>query len=177
MMPDFANIRGSARLANLHACTEAACHASWLFLGYESLGEVLPVSEPLIRSRALRGTGSVKTHKSARLMSEPRIYVYTDDFGEVAYRKVRYDQPKRFVWESLNEAGHWTRGLKGRTLFLYRQPELISSPDPVWLPKGEKDVETLRALGMTATTSGGASDSWLPGFDRYLAGREVIILT
>jgi len=109
-------------------------------------------------------------------MPEPRIYVYTDDFGEVAYRKVRYDQPKRFIWESLNEAGRWTPGLKGRTRYLYRQPELISSPDPVWLPEGEKDVETLRALGLTATTSGGAGDPWFPGFDRYLAGREVIVL-
>jgi putative DNA primase/helicase len=47
----------------------------------------------------------------------------------------------------------------------------------VWLPEGEKDVESLRALGLTATTSGGANDPWRPEFDKYVAGRDVIILT
>jgi hypothetical protein len=109
-------------------------------------------------------------------MPNPRIYVYTNNFGEAAYRKVRYEQPKRFAWEALNDAGDWTPGLNGQPRYLYRLPELISSPDPVWLPEGEKDAENLRALGLTATTSGGVNDPWLPEFDRYLVGRDVIVL-
>ena len=106
----------------------------------------------------------------------PRAYIYTDNFGAEVYRKVRHEQPKRFVWEFLNDAGRWTPGLNGGPRYLYRLPELIGSPDPVWLPEGEKDVESLCALGLTATTSGGANDPWLPEFDRYLAGRDVVIL-
>src|SRR5450631_726806 len=68
----------------------------------------------------------------------PSIYVYTDNFGEVVYRKVRRDRPKGFVWESPDGKGGWTLGLNDHTRCLYRLPELIASPDPVWLPEGEK---------------------------------------
>ena len=30
----------------------------------------------------------------------PCTYVYTDNFSEAVSRKVRYENPKRFVWES-----------------------------------------------------------------------------
>ena len=106
-----------------------------------------------------------------------RNYVYTDNFDVAVYRKVRRDQPKSFFWEHLNSVGLWTTGLGGSTRYLYGLVELIASLGPVWLPEGEKDVDTLSALGLTATTSGGTSDPWLPEFDEYLARRDVIILT
>ena len=105
-------------------------------------------------------------------------YVYTDNFGEVVYRKVRYGNPKRFVWESRDGNGQWKVGLNGATRYLYRLPELISSAaERIWIPEGEKDVDSLCKLGLTATTSGGASDPWLPEFSKYLVGRDVVILT
>ena len=61
----------------------------------------------------------------------PRAYIYTDNFGAEVYRKVRHEQPKRFVWEFLNDAGRWTPGLNGGPRYLYSLPELIGSPDPV----------------------------------------------
>jgi putative DNA primase/helicase len=107
-----------------------------------------------------------------------RAYLYTDNFGEVVYRKVRYENPKRFVWESRDAKGHWKAGLNGATRYLYRLPELISAPDDcVYVTEGEKDTESARGLGLTATTSGGASDPWLPEFNKYFTGREVVILT
>jgi hypothetical protein len=108
----------------------------------------------------------------------PRTYVYIDAFGEPVYRKVRYENPKRFIWESRDAKGQWKTGLNGATRYLYRLPELISSTaERVWIPEGEKDVDTLCALGLTATTAGGASDPWLPDFSKYIVGRHVVILT
>jgi putative DNA primase/helicase len=106
------------------------------------------------------------------------VYTYTDNFGEPVYRKVRYDNPKRFTWEAKDVKGEWKAGLNGATRYLYRLPELISSAaERVWIPEGEKDAESLRGLGLTATTCGGAMDPWLPAFNKYLAGRDVVILT
>jgi replicative DNA helicase len=59
---------------------------------------------------------------------------------------------------------------------LYRLPEVMAA-DEVWLVEGEKDVETLRALGVVATTnSGGAANDWLPEYTQALAGKRVFIL-
>ena len=107
-----------------------------------------------------------------------RTYIYTDNFGAVVYRKVRYENPKRFVWESRDAQGQWKTGLNGASRYLYRLPELISSPaERIWIPEGEKDVDSLCELGLTATTSGGTSDPWLPEYSKYLIGRDVVILT
>ena len=43
--------------------------------------------------------------------THPRNYVYTNSFGEAVHRKVRHDQPKRFVWEHLNDEGNWIPGI------------------------------------------------------------------
>ncbi len=96
---------------------------------------------------------------------QPNTYVYTDNFGEVVYRKVRHENPKRFVWESRDANGQWKAGLNGASRYLYRLPELISSlAERIWIPEGEKDVDSLCDLGLTSTTSGGANDPWLPAF-------------
>lgn len=59
---------------------------------------------------------------------------------------------------------------------IYRLPELVASPAgmPVVVVEGEKCVEALRAIGATATTSGGATSAgaadWNP-----LKGKKVIL--
>ena len=61
---------------------------------------------------------------------------------------------------------------------LYRLPELlkaISEGWPVYIVEGEKDVETLRNLGYTATTAGGVND-WRREYAAYFTGAQVVIL-
>jgi 5S rRNA maturation endonuclease (ribonuclease M5) len=48
--------------------------------------------------------------------------------------------------------------------------------DPVFIVEGEKDVESLRVLGLTATCNPMGAGKWRSSFDRYLGGRDVIIL-
>ena len=64
-------------------------------------------------------------------------------------------------------------GIPGHT---YCQLFGSSLAERIWIPEGEKDVDSLCDLGLTSTTSGGANDPWLPAFDRYVAGRDVVIL-
>lgn len=58
-------------------------------------------------------------------------------------------------------------------------PELIAAPlsTPIYFCEGEKDAESLAALGLVATTmSEGAAAPWAPAATKWFEGRPVIIL-
>lgn len=68
--------------------------------------------------------------------------------------------------------------LEGVELVPYRLPELITS-DPksvVFIPGGEKDVDNVRALGLTATTNPGGEGKWDKSYNVWLRDRCVCIL-
>lgn len=63
-------------------------------------------------------------------------------------------------------------------LVLYRLPELLAADPavPVHLGEGEKDVDRLRALGLTATGNPMGAGTWRPEYNSNLIGRAVVIL-
>lgn len=63
--------------------------------------------------------------------------------------------------------------------FLYRRSEVIKAVADggiVLLPEGEKDVETLREWGFTATTNQGGAKNWKPELNADLHGADIVIL-
>jgi archaellum biogenesis ATPase FlaH len=72
--------------------------------------------------------------------------------------------------------GGWKWSIKGLQKVLYRLPELIASTDMVYISGGEKDVESLVKLGLTATTNACGEGNWKQEFNEYLKGRDVVIL-
>lgn len=75
----------------------------------------------------------------------------------------------------------YEKGQGGEPNLLYRLPEWIAAhsenPDAwVFLCEGEKDVETLTALGLTATTNPNGAKRWDDKFDPYFADRNLVIL-
>jgi archaellum biogenesis ATPase FlaH len=72
--------------------------------------------------------------------------------------------------------GGWTWNLKGVQQIPYRLPELIASTDSVYIAGGEKDVESLVKHRLTATTNSGGEGNWKQEFNKYLGGRDVVIL-
>ena len=111
------------------------------------------------------------------LKMESRIvatYDYTDAAGQLLYQVCRFE-PKDFRPRYPDGAGGWI-WKKHPGQVLYRLPEVLEAPI-VFVVEGEKDVETLREHGFTATTSaGGAKAPWLPAFTDALRGREVILI-
>lgn len=95
---------------------------------------------------------------------------------------IRYDMPtpegekQRKEFRPLRcENDQWFIGGMAKPWSLYQLPELLLA-DRVYIPEGEKAVDALRRIGLTATTSPqGASGvkhaDWTP-----LAGRECILL-
>ena len=85
-------------------------------------------------------------------------YDYTDAAGSLLYQSVRYE-PKDFRCRRPDGAGGWTWTLDGVRLVPYRLLELAEAPR-VYIPEGEKDADTLAALGLTATTNHGGAGKW-----------------
>lgn len=106
-------------------------------------------------------------------------YDYRDENGRLLFQCVRYRRPHqpRFRQRQPLRDGGWRWNLDGVQLVPYRLPELLARPQhPVIVVEGEKDVETLRGLGLTATTGPCGSSAWRPDYARWLRGRRVVVL-
>jgi hypothetical protein len=94
-----------------------------------------------------------------------QVYEYTDEESQTLYGNARL-YPKGFLSVQPDGRGDWIPGLKGvERRVLYRLPEVIEAVAegrPIWLTEGEKDADTLRSLGQTATTHAGGVKSWKP---------------
>lgn len=104
-------------------------------------------------------------------------YVYDDDDGREVMRVYRTDG-KSFPTIYADE-GKWWWGDGGHTHMLYRLPELmraIRARKPICLVEGEKDVETLRAMGFAATTGKGGAGKWSDEQTEALRGAQVYII-
>ena len=110
------------------------------------------------------------------------LHEYRDAAGEPVFWRIRLRHPA--TGEKWMRPMHWNGSAyvpgeppapaEGR--ILYRLPELLAADPaaPVFVVEGEKCADALARLGLTVTTSGGASSA--DGADwRPLAGRSVIV--
>jgi AAA domain len=104
-------------------------------------------------------------------------YNYQDVDGQPLYQVVRYE-PKGFKQRRRKANGAWSWNLDGVRRVLYRLPELSNADpsEPVLMPEGEKDVETLRTLGLVGTTNSGGAGKWKSDYNESLRDRHVVLL-
>ena len=120
-----------------------------------------------------------------RLEDQTRVHDYHNADGSLFGRKVVYkydDGSKSASWFKFNpDTGQFdfnTQGLQGQSAPLYYLHKLRDSSGAVYIVEGEKDVETLQGMGLTATTApNGASAAWKPEYNNYLQGRDIVIIT
>ena len=101
--------------------------------------------------------------------------------GEYAFTKIRL-QGKRIIYGVLQN-GRFTYGLGGKhrkdlkSVYgnLKALKKAISEGKPIFIPEGEKDVDTLTERGYTAITYGGSGD-WQSDFAILFKGADVYIL-
>lgn len=110
-------------------------------------------------------------------------YLYTDEAGDPVSRVIRRergegaDREKTFHQEAWTGNG-WSKKVTGTRRVPYRLAKVLAA-ETVFLVEGEKDVETLEALGLVATCNPGGSGStglyaqWTGTF----AGKHLIILS
>lgn len=117
--------------------------------------------------------------KEAGLLHEPKrkiaaTYDYTDESGNHLFQVVRYE-PKAFSQRRPDGKGGWIWNLEGVRLVPYNLPEVIKS-DSVFIVEGEKDVETLRGIGLVASCNPMGAGKWRPEYNEHFKGKRVAII-
>jgi len=102
-------------------------------------------------------------------------YDYENEEGKLLFQVVRY-KPKGFSQRRPDGNGDWIWNMKGVNPVPYHLPEIIRSIEPVMIVEGEKDVENLRSMGFTATTSPMGAGKWRESYNHYLKDKEVILI-
>ena len=102
-------------------------------------------------------------------------YIYHGgDLKKVKMRQT--DGGKYFAWRHLRD-GQWAKGRNGIEPGLYTSTGGGARPSAVFLGEGEKDVDTLKGLGMAAVSlPDGAKSKWRTEYGRALEGREVVLI-
>ena len=108
-------------------------------------------------------------------------YDYTDENGNLLFQVVReqYQDGKKFFQRRPDGKGGWINNLKGVKTTIYHLPEVIEAVNQgkmVFIVEGEKDVETLRSLQLTATTSPMGAGKWKKEYCKHFKGAAVVIL-
>jgi putative DNA primase/helicase len=104
-------------------------------------------------------------------------YDYTDENGKLLYQVARFT-PKDFR-QRRKVAGEWQWKLGDTRRVLYHLPDVIEAREAgalVYVPEGEKDVDRLHTLGLTATTNPGGAGKWRPEYSESLRGAHVVII-
>jgi hypothetical protein len=110
--------------------------------------------------------------------TEVAAYDYTDEHGELLFQVVRF-HPKTFRQRRPDGSGNWTWNLKGVRRVLYRLPQMIEAAtkgQAIFVCEGEKAVDALVNIGVTATCSPGGAGKWRADYARVLAGAHVLVL-
>jgi AAA domain len=101
-------------------------------------------------------------------------YPYTDENGELLYEVLRYS-PKDF--RQRRPGGQW--GLGDTRRVLYHLPEVLRAIEEgkeIWIAEGEKDVDALRAAGVTATCAPMGAGKWTNDYAQVFKGASVVIV-
>jgi 5S rRNA maturation endonuclease (ribonuclease M5) len=133
------------------------------------------------------GDGQARPQQGATTKRKPvASYNYCDSQGELIYEVVRLEwiedgkRCKTFRQRrpDPDRPNGWIWNLEGVKHGLYRLPELreAGADEIVFLPEGEKDVETLIKLGLVATTNSGGAKNWRADHAEHLRDRDVVVL-
>ena len=121
---------------------------------------------------------------AGRTIYASHVYDYEDENGKVLFQALRVPKPggkKTFYQRQPDPAkkSGWTWNLNGVRRVLYKLPEVLrarSNGETIYLVEGEKDVESLRRRGFTATTSPMGAGKWMPEYTEMLAASSVVII-
>lgn len=127
-----------------------------------------PIARPVARSRPTKATRSE--------------YLYADEDGQTLFRVVVERQPsgdKKVTQHAALPDGGWARSLGKARRVLYRLPAVMHAKElgaPILLVEGEKCVEAVESLGLTATTNPGGAGKWDESYTASLTGATVVVI-
>ena len=111
----------------------------------------------------------------------PRIvatYDYRDADNNLLFQVVRFE-PTTFRQRrpDPSKPNGWNWSTKGVLQVPYRLPELLAKPDAtVFIPEGEKHVDRLIDLGLSASCNAMGAGKWPDALNEWFKKRDVVIL-
>ena len=105
-------------------------------------------------------------------------YDYTDEAGELVLQVCRL-APKGFRQRRPDGNGGWNWSLGDTSRVLYRLPEVmkaVAAELTIFIAEGEKAVDALVKLAVSATCSPGGAEKWRDDYSQHLANANVVIL-
>ncbi|WP_327319285.1 toprim domain-containing protein [Streptomyces sp. NBC_01235] len=128
---------------------------------------------------SMQKTSRARTKAKRPLRGETASYQYCDENGTPLFEVVRIEIPGQSKdFRQIGADGFY--GTPGIRRVLYRLPDVIKVAQAggyVTLVEGEKDVETLVAVGVTATTMpGGVGMGWTDEYTESLKGAAEVIV-
>lgn len=130
-----------------------------------------PAFSPSRGDTSTRPPGEAKTSR-ARIVKE---YEYRDANG-APYLLVRRTENKDFYQLHWTGTG-WQGGKPKGSKIPYRVSELLDAEHGfVFICEGEKDADSLAAIGLVATTNSEGAGKWTSDLNPYFEGRNVIVL-
>jgi RecA-family ATPase/5S rRNA maturation endonuclease (ribonuclease M5) len=105
-------------------------------------------------------------------------YQYTNEEGQLIYEVIRYE-PKAFSQRRPDGNGRWIWNTQGIRRVPYRLTELIEAIADerlIVIAEGEKDVDSLAAIGIPATCNAGGANKWSDELNEHFRGADVVII-
>jgi 5S rRNA maturation endonuclease (ribonuclease M5) len=105
-------------------------------------------------------------------------YDYTDTSRKLLFQVVRY-RPKHFTQRRPDGKGDWIWNLGKVKRVLYHLPEVIQAVhdgQTIFIAEGEKDVDNLRKLGLSATCNPMGAGKWQTSYSENFKGANVVII-
>jgi len=127
-------------------------------------------------------TPKIKQSGGKSKLQHVATYDYTDENGKLVFQKVRFvdeNGKKTFRQRRPDGKGGWVYNLDGVDQVLYNLPEVqkaVMEGRTIVVVEGEKDVETLKSLGKTATTMPGGAGKWHDHHTSVLAKANIVII-
>ena len=136
-----------------------------------------------LRERSLWNGSTTIEPKRAKIVA---TYDYTSESGALIHQTVRY-RPKRFAQRRPDGLGGWVWNLDGVERVLYNLPNVVAvvaqsrraPSDATWtiyIAEGEKDCDTLNAMGLVATTNVGGAGKWHDRYSDILRDARVTVI-
>ncbi len=122
--------------------------------------------------------GKTKSKPKYEAKEKPITYDYLDENGNLLFQVCRTGS-KRFYQRRPDGQGSWINSVKGVKPVIYNLPAVnkaIENGQPVYIVEGEKDVNNLGRLGLTATCNPMGAGKWLPDYNEQLQNAIVFII-
>lgn len=140
------------------------------------LASVDPENKPAVtawlRERGLLNSNGQQEHHEQQIVA---TYDYRTAEGDLSYQVVRYE-PKDFRQRRPDGTGGWIWDTKGIKRIPYNLPELLKA-EYAFVVEGEKDVQSLRKIGLVATCNSGGAGKWTAELSQYFRSDQRITIT